>query len=109
MINSERKKSGIRLQEKNGIGLEEYLAAERESEIKNEYFGGEIFAMAGASREHNQISANTVRVLGNQMPEQRQVSVAEAIKVSVYGNLCLYRTRLLPDKKTEASVCIQTP
>lgn len=58
------------LQEKNKISPEAYLALERESEIRNEYFDGEIFAMSGASREHNQISANIVRVLGNQLLEK---------------------------------------
>ncbi len=46
---------------------DQYLSAERQSDTKSEYFDGEIFAMAGASREHNQISANLVRVLGNQL------------------------------------------
>jgi len=36
----------------------EYLVLERSAEIKGEYFDGEIFAMAGASREHNLIVAN---------------------------------------------------
>ncbi|TVR58107.1 MAG: Uma2 family endonuclease, partial [Candidatus Competibacteraceae bacterium] len=46
---------------------EQYLSQERRSKTKSEYFDGEIFAMAGASREHNQISANLVRVLGNHL------------------------------------------
>jgi len=46
---------------------EEYLALERKSEIKHEYFGGEIFAMVGASKRHNLITANIIRVLGNQL------------------------------------------
>jgi len=45
----------------------EYLALERSAEIKGEYFDGEIFAMAGASREHNLIVGNLVRELGNQL------------------------------------------
>lgn len=49
------------------LTAEQYLFAERQSETKSEYFDGEIFAMAGASREHNQISANLARVLGNQL------------------------------------------
>ncbi|MDM8550557.1 Uma2 family endonuclease [Desulfobacterales bacterium HSG2] len=52
------------------ITPEEYLAMEREAEIKSEYVDGEIFAMAGASRKHNQISANIVRILGNQLLER---------------------------------------
>lgn len=46
---------------------EEYLAIERKSEIKHEYFAGEMFAMVGASKRHNLISANIIRILGNQL------------------------------------------
>lgn len=46
---------------------EEYLAIERKSEIKHEYFAGEMFAMVGASKRHNLITANIIRVLGNQL------------------------------------------
>lgn len=37
---------------------QEYLDLERQSEIKHEYFKGEIFAMSGAKRNHNKISTN---------------------------------------------------
>jgi Uma2 family endonuclease len=46
---------------------EQYLALERQAETKSEYFDGEIFAMAGASREHNLIVGNVVRELGTQL------------------------------------------
>jgi Uma2 family endonuclease len=36
----------------------EYLEFERRSEIKHEYFDGEIFAMSGAKRNHNKITTN---------------------------------------------------
>jgi Uma2 family endonuclease len=36
----------------------EYLELEREAEYKSEYYQGEIFAMAGASPNHNRIMAN---------------------------------------------------
>lgn len=36
----------------------EYLAFERAAETKHEYYDGEIFAFAGASREHNLVSGN---------------------------------------------------
>ncbi|MDQ3750124.1 MAG: Uma2 family endonuclease, partial [Acidobacteriota bacterium] len=49
---------------------EEYLELERDSEIRHEYLDGEIFEMAGGNRRHNGISANLVRLLGNQILEQ---------------------------------------
>ena len=45
----------------------EYLAFERQSEIKHEYFRGELFAMAGASRQHVRIAVNVTILLGNQL------------------------------------------
>ena len=43
---------------KTKLTPEEYLEFERKSEIKHEYFDGEIFAMAGAKRRHNVINSN---------------------------------------------------
>ena len=37
---------------------EEYLEFERNSDMKHEYFNGEIFAMSGAKRNHNKITTN---------------------------------------------------
>jgi Uma2 family endonuclease len=49
---------------------EEYLKLERESETRHEFVDGEIFVMAGGSRRHNGISANIIRLLGNQLLER---------------------------------------
>ncbi|MBF0574279.1 MAG: Uma2 family endonuclease [Desulfamplus sp.] len=49
------------------ITPKEYLEFERTSEFKHEYFDGEIFAMVGASLNHNQISMNLIRELGVQL------------------------------------------
>ena len=46
---------------------EQYLALERRAEIKSEYINGWIYAMAGASREHNLIAANTLAELHVQL------------------------------------------
>ena len=42
---------------KSFISETEYLEIERKAEFKNEYYKGEIFAMAGATKEHNKIVA----------------------------------------------------
>ena len=62
---------------------EDYLALERRAEYKSEYFNGEIFAMAGASREHNQISVNLVRVLGNQLLDKPCSVYSSDMKVRI--------------------------
>ncbi len=54
-------------QHKTLLTPEEYLALERKAESKHEYFAGEMFAMVGASKRHNLITANIIRVLGNQL------------------------------------------
>lgn len=43
---------------KTKLTPEDYLEFERKSEIKHEYFNGEIFAMSGAKRNHNKITTN---------------------------------------------------
>jgi len=43
---------------KRKLTPEEYLEIERKAEYKSEYFNGEIFAMAGAKRNHNKIVGN---------------------------------------------------
>jgi Uma2 family endonuclease len=45
---------------------EEYLTLERAADYKSEYVAGEIFAVAGASEDHNTIAGNIFRLLGNQ-------------------------------------------
>lgn len=42
----------------NYISPEQYLEMERASEVKHEYYNGEVYAMAGVSLKHNIIAAN---------------------------------------------------
>lgn len=46
---------------------EEYLAFERKAEFKSEYFAGEMFAMAGATRAHNLIVLNVSSTLRQEL------------------------------------------
>src|ERR1051326_8684507 len=43
----------------------EYLAIERETEFKSEFYDGEMFAMAGGSPRHNLIASNLNAELRN--------------------------------------------
>lgn len=47
----------------------EYLDIERNAEVKSEYHKGSIFAMSGASRNHNLIVTNTIAELRNFLKE----------------------------------------
>lgn len=38
--------------------VEEYFELEKKSEIRHEYFNGEIYAMAGSTMNHNEVVAN---------------------------------------------------
>ena len=49
------------------ISVADYLAGEAESEVKHEYLGGEVHAMAGASNRHNSIGFNTLFSLGTSL------------------------------------------
>jgi Uma2 family endonuclease len=49
---------------------EEYLNFERKSDVRHEYIDGEIFEMAGTTRNHNRISTNVLRLLDNQLLER---------------------------------------
>ncbi|MBI2928640.1 MAG: Uma2 family endonuclease [Verrucomicrobia bacterium] len=40
------------------ISVEDYLAGERWSDVRHEYLGGTVYAMAGTSKEHNTVSLN---------------------------------------------------
>ncbi|MFV0442952.1 MAG: Uma2 family endonuclease [Planctomycetaceae bacterium] len=56
--------------EKLRLTEEEYLQRERAAEFKSEFYRGETFAMAGASREHNLIVGNLTRALGNALDDR---------------------------------------
>ncbi len=52
---------------KTRITSEQYLAQEREAEFRSEYYLGETFAMAGASRAHNLIAGNVFAAIHGQI------------------------------------------
>lgn len=54
-------------QPKHRYTLEEYLALERESEVKYEYSDGEIFSMSGGTLLHEQIMGNSYDLLRTEL------------------------------------------
>ena len=55
------------LNEESLLTIAEYLAAEEQSDIKHEYIGGQVYAMSGASRNHNLIAGNLFAIVRNHL------------------------------------------
>lgn len=72
---------------KTRMTSEQYLTQEREAEFRSEFYLGETFAMAGASRPHNLICTNLVRRLAEQF-DHRDCEVYQGdmrVKISETG------------------------
>lgn len=65
------------------VSLEDYLAAERQAETKSEYLNGEVFAMSGASREHNLIAVNITASVHGQLKGRPCETYAGDMRVHV--------------------------
>ncbi len=65
------------------ISVPEYLEIERTSEEKHEYYKGELFAMAGAKKKHNQIVFNIMGEFYNQLKEKPCIAFGSDMKVQV--------------------------
>lgn len=62
---------------------DEYLKLERNSRIRHEYLDGEVFEMAGGNKRHNAISANLIRLLGNQLLERECFVYGSDMRVKI--------------------------
>jgi Uma2 family endonuclease len=61
----------------------EYLAIERDLETKHEFYRGEIFAMSGASRQHNRITVNVSAILHEQLKNRNCEHYTNDMRVKV--------------------------
>ena len=52
---------------KKKISVADYLESEKISQIKHEYIDGEVYAMAGTSKNHNRVIKNILRKLENHL------------------------------------------
>ena len=65
---------------------EEYLELEETSLEKNEFYKGEIFAMAGASIPHNQIVANSLIEIGAYLKDKKCRIFPSDLKIHAFTN-----------------------
>jgi len=62
---------------------EHYLALERQSETRHEYFDGEVFAMSGGSRAHSRLIVNLIKDLGNALVDRPYEVLGSDMRVKV--------------------------
>ncbi len=55
------------LKQPESISIADYLAGEEVSDVKHEYLGGAVHAMAGATNRHNVIATSSLLALGAQL------------------------------------------
>lgn len=55
---------------KLNISEQEYLAGERQSQVKHQYINGSVYAMAGGTRDHNTICGNIFALFRQQLRQQ---------------------------------------
>jgi Uma2 family endonuclease len=67
----------------NLISVDDYLAAEFDSQIKHEYLGGVVYAMAGARNAHNRIASNTLVALGYRLRSNKCLPYNSDTKVRI--------------------------
>lgn len=71
------------------ISIDDYLAGELLSDIKHEYIDGAVYAMSGASRNHERIALNISAEFRNQLRGKPCEAFSSDLKVKV-GNHFFY-------------------
>lgn len=70
-------------QPKTFLPVEDYLAGERVSDTKHEYYAGEVFAFAGGSEQHNLIAGNVYASLHSQLRKRSCTVYPSDMRVSI--------------------------
>jgi len=69
--------------------ISEYLQNELDSDSKHEYIEGQVYAMAGASKNHQRVISNLVRILSDHLRNTPCDTFASDIKVKI-GDLAVF-------------------
>jgi len=70
--------------------VEEYLEFEKTSPVRHEYVDGELYAMAGESKNHNRIAGRVYSILDQHLAGSRCEAFIENVKVRVRSSLYYY-------------------
>ncbi len=70
--------------------IEDYFSIEESSAVKHEYLGGEIYAMAGSSLQHNRINGNLHSSLRSRLQRQDCEVFSSDMRLRTPGGLYTY-------------------
>jgi len=88
---------------------EEYLAGEEIAKNKHEFIDGEIYAMSGASKNHERISGNIFRKIGNFLEGSPCEPFSSDVKVKVGDDFFYPDAMVVCDDQTEDDYYTETP
>jgi len=95
--------------ENNFIGIEYYLQSELERKIKHELINGKVFAMAGASKNHERLSGNIYGEFRNHLKGNSCEAFSSDMKVKVGSNFFYPDVMVVCDDKSENDYYTESP
>ncbi|MDO9423213.1 MAG: Uma2 family endonuclease [Methylobacter sp.] len=93
----------------NKISEEEYLRGELVAEFKHEFIDGEVYAMAGASENHNLLSGNIFAELKNQLKDTPCRTFIADMKVKVNNDFFYPDVMVVCEKNSDPEYYQQSP
>jgi Uma2 family endonuclease len=72
------------------LSVEDYLAGERDVDVRHEYVDGQVYAMAGASDRHNRIAGNIFSRLNDHLVDDECEPFISDMKIKVSPVLYYY-------------------
>lgn len=91
------------------ISEQEYLESELISDIKHEYIGGQIYAMAGASKNHDRITGNIARHFGNHLEHRPCDVFSSDVKVKALSDFYYPDAMVVCDEETDQEYYSEAP
>jgi Uma2 family endonuclease len=66
--------------------VEEYFELDNNSEIRHEFYEGEVFAMAGTTRNHNRLAKKITRLLDDAFEEKGCEAIMQSVKLEAIND-----------------------
>lgn len=101
---------GLAISQTHYLTEQEYLEAEKLSDLKHEYFDGEIFAMAGTSKNHQLLTGNVFAEIRNHLKGTPCLTFSSDIKVRLdKGNKFFYPDVVVACEKETDEYFVNSP